>query len=127
MMRLLSQIFTWWNGTTFGTWFWTRRHGVVVGQDEQGNKFYRTEDGRRRWVIYSGEAEASRVSPDWHGWLHHTYAEPPKDGVLPRKAWERDHRPNMSGTDEAYHPPGSIMLPATEARARKDYEAWIPE
>ena len=24
-----------------------------------------------------GEVEASRVPPDWHGWLHHTYAEPP--------------------------------------------------
>lgn len=126
-MRLLSQIFTWWNGTTFGTWLWTRRHGVLVGKDEQGNQFYRTEDGSRRWVIYDGEAEASRISPDWHGWLHHTYPEPPKDGALPRKPWELDHRPNMSGTDEAYYPPGSLMLPATKPRARGDYEAWIPE
>ena len=35
-------------------------------------------DGRRRrWVVYHGVAEGSRVTPDWHGWLHHTFDEPP--------------------------------------------------
>jgi NADH:ubiquinone oxidoreductase subunit len=39
----------------------------------QGNVFYQTRDSKRRWVIYNGEMEASRVSPDWHGWLHFTW------------------------------------------------------
>lgn len=127
LKRIFLLIFTWWNGATFGTQLWTRRHGVLVGQDDMGNRFYRTADGRRRWVIYAGEAEASQISPDWHGWLHHTYDEPPEDGRLPRKPWEREHRPNMTGTEAAYHPPGSIVLPAVQARARPDYEAWTPE
>jgi NADH:ubiquinone oxidoreductase subunit len=126
-MSLLSQIFTWWNGTTLGTRLWTARHGDLVGRDEMGNTFYQTADGRKRWVIYSGEAEASRVSPDWHGWLHHTFDDAPDGGHLPRKPWERDHRPNLTGTEGAYHPPGSIVLPAERNRARGDYEPWLPE
>ena len=27
---------------------------------------------RKRWVIYNGVVEASRVPADWHGWLHYT-------------------------------------------------------
>ena len=126
-MSLLSQIFTWWNGQTIGTRVFTARKGQLVGEDEQGNKFYQSEGGKRRWVIYSGEAEASLVSPDWHGWLHHTYAEPPEGGHLPRKAWEKDHKPNLTGTDGAYHPPGSVLTPASRPRAGGDYEAWQPE
>jgi NADH:ubiquinone oxidoreductase subunit len=126
-MSLLSQIFTWWNGQTLGTRLYTARSGKLVGQDEQGNKFYQTADGKRRWVIFAGEAEASHVSPDWHGWLHHTFDEPPKDGHLPRKPWERDHKPNLTGTSGAYHPPGSVLVPNERARADGDYEAWRPE
>jgi NADH:ubiquinone oxidoreductase subunit len=126
-MSLLAQIFTWWNGQTLGTRLFTARNGTRVGQDDQGNTFYQTADGKRRWVIFSGEAEASQVSPDWHGWLHHTFDEPPKDGHLPRKRWERDHKPNLTGTAGAYHPPGSVLVPKGRARADGDYEAWRPE
>lgn len=126
-MSILSQIFTWWNGQTIGTRLYTARRGQSVGTDAEGNHFYQTADGKRRWVIYAGEAEASRISPDWHGWLHHTFEEPPKEGHLPRKAWERDHIANMTGTVRAYRPPGSIALPTERARAEGDYEAWQPE
>lgn len=126
-MGLLSEIFTWWNGQTIGTRLWTSRHGQKVGEDEQGNLFYQTADGKRRWVIFSGEAEASKVSPDWHGWLHHTFEDAPKEGALPRKAWEKDHIPNLTGTDAAYHPPGSVLAGGRRAATGGDYEAWQPE
>ena len=80
MKLFLLKFFTWWNGQTFGTQLWTWRFGELVGQDEQGNRYYRTKGRKidptlgfeRRWVIYNGYAEASRVPPSWHGWLHHT-------------------------------------------------------
>ena len=125
-MSLLSQIFTWWNGQTVGTRLFTSRKGEKVGEDEQGNVFYQTANGARRWVIYNGEAEASRVSPDWHGWLHHTYDEAPTDVPLRRKEWESDHKPNMTGTPGAYAPPGSLRTPETRPRVAGDYEAWSP-
>lgn len=124
-MSLFLQVFTWWNGQTLGTRLWTNRHGQKVGEDEQGNVFYTNGDGTRRWVIYNGEVEASRVSPEWHGWLHHTYESPPTEAPLPRKAWEKPHQPNLTGTPAAYHPPGSLRAP--EPQSRSDYEAWVPE
>jgi len=126
-MSLLSQIFTWWNGQTLGTKLFTALRGELVGEDADGNRFYRSADGVRRWVIYGGEAEASNVSPDWHGWLHRTYEDPPKDGSLPRKAWEKDHVPNLTGTDGAYRPPGSVLTPQARPQVGGDYEAWQPE
>ncbi|MEO0819311.1 MAG: NADH:ubiquinone oxidoreductase subunit NDUFA12 [Pseudomonadota bacterium] len=127
LMDQLKEIFTWWNGQTVGTRIYTSRHGTLVGEDEVGNRFYQTADGERRWVIYNGEAEASRVSPDWHGWLHHTYDEPPSEVPLPVKDWERPHIPNLTGTDGAYRPPGSVLTPESRAPTRGDYEAWQPE
>lgn len=81
-MKLLLQIFTWWNGQTIGTRFHTWRHGQRVGEDEFGNVYYQggtdSEGRTRRWVIYNGPAEASAIPPGWHGWMHHrTDVSPP--------------------------------------------------
>ena len=125
-MSLLSTIFTWWNGATVGTNLFTRRFGEKVGEDEAGNVFYQTAGGGRRWVIYNGDVEASRVSPDWHGWLHHTYDAPPSEGVLPRKDWEKDHQANLTGSPAAYAPPGSLKTAESRPQVAGDYEAWAP-
>lgn len=116
---------TWWNGQTLNTRFWTWRNGVKVGEDGQGNVFYRNRDDTRRWVIFNGESEASRVDPDWHGWLHYTWDEPPTDKPMAHKPWEKPHLENLTGTLAAYAPPGSIRKGAPASRA--DYEAWSPE
>jgi NADH:ubiquinone oxidoreductase subunit len=124
-MYFLKRMLTWWNSQTLGTQLFTWRNGQKVGEDDQGNVFYQTAGGKRRWVIYNGEMEASRVSPDWHGWLHFTWNEPPSDAPLKHKPWEKPHQENLTGTDAAYAPPGSIRRPTPAPRA--DYEAWQPE
>lgn len=125
MLDFLKSVLTWWNGATIGTRLFTARRGEKVGEDEAGNVFYQSADGAKRWVIYNGEVEASRVSSDWHGWLHHTWDEPPTDRPLVHKDWEKPHQENLTGTMAAYAPPGSIRRadPADMA----DYEAWSPE
>ena len=125
MLFFLKRAVTWWNGQTLGTQLYTMRKGVKIGEDEAGNAFYETRDGKRRWVIFNGEAEASRVGPEWHGWLHHTFKEPPTERPLPRKDWEKPHQENLTGTTAAYAPAGSLRQ-ATPV-SRKDYEAWQPE
>ena len=102
-------IFAWWNtppsGRLLTTWF----RGTPVGTDEFGNRYYQNKDGKRRWVLYNGTVEACRVPPDWHGWLHHTFDEPPtKTPLQGRNPGKRTHLPNLTGTDGAYRPDGSL-------------------
>ncbi|MEO1240092.1 MAG: NADH:ubiquinone oxidoreductase subunit NDUFA12 [Pseudomonadota bacterium] len=125
VLNTILRAVTWWNGSTIGTSLFTARKGVKVGEDEAGNMFYETRDGKRRWVIFNGEAEASRVGPDWHGWLHHTFDTPPTKDPIRRKAWEKPHLENQTGTALAYAPPGSIRRAAP--KERRDYDAWTPE
>jgi NADH:ubiquinone oxidoreductase subunit len=124
-MYFLKRLLTWWNSQTLGTQIFTARKGQKVGEDAQGNIYYQTADSKRRWVIYNGEMEASRVNPDWHGWLHFTWNEPPTQKPMIHKAWEQPHQENLTGTAAAYAPPGSIRGQAPALRA--DYEAWQPE
>jgi NADH:ubiquinone oxidoreductase subunit len=131
---VLKAIFTWWNGATIGARFTFWRRGVFVGKDELGNSYYQAKDtsdsydGRkRRWVIYNGYAEASKVPAEWHGWLHHTFDEPPTVAPLLRRSWEKDTQPNLTGTVHAWRPKGSIARGGERQKAAGDYEAWRPE
>ena len=78
-------------------------------------------------MTYTGYAEASKVPADWHGWLRFTFDEPPTIAPLPRRAWEKDHIPNMTGTIEAWTPPGSISRQGVRPHATGDYQSWTPE
>jgi NADH:ubiquinone oxidoreductase subunit len=134
MKSFLIKVFTWWNGQTIGTQVWTWLYGEPVGEDEFGNRYYRSKRGKidpslgfeRRWVVYSGVAEASTVPPSWHGWLHHTVDVPPTlDKVQPRPWW-KPHRPNLTGTPGAHRPTGSTLAQGRRPRATGDYKAWNP-
>jgi NADH:ubiquinone oxidoreductase subunit len=65
----------------FGTWLFTMLKGRRAGADAYGNTYYTERRPRaglrvRRWVTYAGPAEASRVPPEWHAWLHYTTDAP---------------------------------------------------
>jgi NADH:ubiquinone oxidoreductase subunit len=134
MKQFLLKLFTWWNSETFGTQLWTWRFGELVGKDEQGNRYYRTKGGQidptlgfeRRWVIYNGYAEATRVPPAWHGWLHHTVDIPPTEERYTPREWEKPHLPNLTGTPAAYRPSGSTLASGRRPKATGDYQPWQP-
>ncbi|HVI99614.1 MAG TPA: NADH:ubiquinone oxidoreductase subunit NDUFA12 [Sphingomonas sp.] len=129
-MGLLKSTFTWWEGSTFGTWMGLRGKSRA-GEDELGNVYY--EGGKdvnglpRRWVIYKGANDASRVPPDWFSWLHHQIDDVPDRALLPVRRWEKPATPNLTGTALAYRPPGALEKGGRRAAATGDYEAWIPE
>ena len=125
IMNTLLRSVTWWNSQTLNTQLFTWRKGVKVGDDEQGNIYYRNRDDSKRWVIFNGECEATRVSADWHGWLHQTFDEPPTERRMDHKVWEKPHQENLTGTALAYAPSGSIRR--AKPVERNDYEAWTPE
>ncbi len=123
----INNVLTWWNGATLNTKLYTMRKGIKVGEDAEGNSYYRTANDSKRWVIYNGEAEASRVGADWHGWLHRTFDEVPSEKPLAHKEWEIPHQENVTGSALAYAPAGSIRAAGKAPVERSDYEAWSPE
>lgn len=125
-MGMLSKIFTWWDGATIGTLLNSWRTGKKVGEDAAGNRYFSTADGARRWVLYAGANDASRVSPDWHGWLHHTHDMTP-DALPPVRAWQQDSGPNATGTAQAYLPAGAPQRGGIRAAATGDYQPWTPD
>jgi NADH:ubiquinone oxidoreductase subunit len=128
-MGLLSMIFTWWNGPGLGTRLFTRRHGTEVGRDAEGNIYYRSGSGpdERRWVIYNGTPEATRIPPEWHLWIHRSVDAPPTEKPLAPRVWERPWTPNATGTDAAWRPQGALASGGHRPPATGDYRAWTPD
>jgi NADH:ubiquinone oxidoreductase subunit len=130
---VLDKIFTWWSGATIGTLFTIGRLANQVGTDEFGNRYYEARTNKesydkhkRRFVIYNGYADASKIPPDWHGWMHYLYNDPPSKVPLPAKAWEKPHLPNFSGTPFAQYPEGSLNAEGERQKTTGDYESWKP-
>ena len=116
---------------TITTRLYTLFHGKPVGSDAFGNRYYkekRPAKNRRqkRWVIYNGMAEPSKVPAEWHGWLHYTFDTPPDARDIPHYDWEKPHLPNLTGTPNAYAPPGHLLRGAHREPTTADYEAWKP-
>ena len=112
-------------------WF-TYLNGAPVGIDVQNNRYYKcaTKDPlkpERRWVVYSANDEASNVPPEWHGWLHYQTDLVPSDQNNLRRKWQKPYIPNMTGTGEAYLPPGHMLADDKRDKATGDYEPWQPE
>lgn len=127
-MGLLASIFTWWNGAGLGTRLMTRRHGREVGRDALGNVYFQhRKDPARRWVIYSGSNDTSRVAPGWTSWLRGQIDDVPDRSLPTRRAYEMDPVPNLSGTEGSYRPAGSLRRGGERAAATGDYQAWTPE
>jgi NADH:ubiquinone oxidoreductase subunit len=133
--RELGTVLKWLRNNALGTHLLTRWRGKLVGEDEFGNHYYRepaagpkTWKGERRWVVYAGdgEIEASSVPPGWNAWLHHNLEKPPSEVPLPVKRWEKEHTPNLTGTQLAYLPPGHELRGGQRDSATGDYEAWRP-
>ena len=111
------------------TWF----KGKIVGTDIFGNRYYterflfkRTQKSPpRRWVIFKGKTEASKVAAEWHAWLHFTSDQTPDTVKRPVYDWQREHMPNLSGTKSAYLPAAHPLK--TKAGKAKHYSAWCPE
>lgn len=135
-MGIFSEIFSWWGGNTWGTRLTIARQGRYVGGDSFGNRYYEQLEGvgpegplgrPRRWVTYKDLAEPSKVPPEWHGWLHYTVDTPPTEERYAPRPWQKPHRPNMTGTAEAYRPAGSILGSGHRPKATGDYKPWRPE
>ncbi|MBH68528.1 MAG: NADH:ubiquinone oxidoreductase subunit NDUFA12 [Rhodospirillaceae bacterium] len=115
-------------GTHLYTWLWGRQ----VGGDQFGNRYfehkYRTvASGKlKRWVLYNGIVEASKVPPEWHAWLHYNLESVPDLSEALGFEWQKPHLPNLTGTRYSYRPPGHLSQGGTRDGATGDYEPWKP-
>ena len=116
-MLNLKQIFTWWYKQTFGTYLKTLFYGKFVGNDEYGNKYYKNKKDDR-WVVYSKEIEASKITSNWYMWMHHTVDELPVEDKK-KHLWQKSHSENLTGTNKAYKP-----SKIDKSNKYKKYESW---
>jgi len=127
-MGWFANAFTWWNGASWGTGLFTRRHGREVGRDADGNIYFQhKDDPRRRWVIYAGDNDGSRVPPNWQAWLRGTIDDLPEKDLPPRRKWEKDPAANLTGSDDAWRPSGSLRARGVRPASTGDYSAWTPD
>lgn len=110
-------------GMSIGTCLFTWLRGSRIGADAEGNTYYeerRARPGlrRRRWVMYAGREDASRIPPEWHAWLHYLTSAPL--AASERPFWQAPHRANPTGTAESYRPAAADSVAA-------EYEAWSPQ
>jgi NADH:ubiquinone oxidoreductase subunit len=130
---IFAEIFSWWGGNTWSNRIYTALRGTHVGTDAEGNRYYVQSRGvgpldvPRRWVIFKDLAEASKIPPEWHGWMHYTVDTPPTEEKYSARPWQKPHVENLTGTPAAWRPPGSILGSGQRAGATGDYKAWKPE
>jgi len=118
-VRRISQI---------GTLLYTAAFGKKVGGDEFGTTYYTERNYKsglykpRRWAIYNGEPEPSKIPPDWHAWLHHI-TDMPLTGTE-KRGWQKPHKANMTGTSDVYI---STCCNDDVCAEKSPVQAWKPE
>jgi NADH:ubiquinone oxidoreductase subunit len=126
-MGFFRSIFTWWDGATIGAGMHIRRSAREVGRDERGNIYYQSKKGDRRFVIYNGANDASRIPPEWYSWMHKQIDDVPDRALPPAPKFLAAPFPNLTGTPYAYRPSGSLERGGVRQAASGDYQAWTPD
>jgi NADH:ubiquinone oxidoreductase subunit len=126
-MGFFKNLFTWWDGATFGTALFSWRNGRQLGEDALGNRYFEDKHGRRRWVMYAGSNDVSRVPPEWYAWLTRQIDDVPDKALPPPPKFLRTATPNLTGTADAYLPAGALERGGRRQAASGDYQPWTPD
>lgn len=89
-----------------------------IGTDEFGNSYYENKIGKR-FVVYKGQAEPSKIPAHWHGWIHYNTDYSPVGIKTGKHSWQKIHLPNLTGTKNAYSP-------NDKPKEDKKYQSWQP-
>ncbi len=103
---------------------WIKCFCQKIGIDQFGNSYFSSKNknylGRnKRFVVYNGNGETSKVPPMWHSWLHYISDDIPSNNAKTYD-WQQKYEPNLTGTKYAYNPAQykNIKL--------KTYSKWNP-
>ena len=99
-----------------------------VGKDNYGNTYYVEKNFSpinnyrdRRFVIYNGKIEASKIPQVWNAWLHHMTDELPETSIR-KFSWIKEHVPNLTGTPYAYE----YKDKKEKKKIKNIYSTWSP-
>ena len=99
-----------------------------VGKDEYGKSYYTKKNlsrknnyRERRFVLYKGIVEASKVPQEWNAWLHHATETPPSNQK--KLSWLKDHTPNLTGSPFAYE----YKDKKKTKKVKNIYSVWSPD
>jgi len=98
--------------------FFIKINSKKVGADEFGNQYFEKKNGKR-FVIYNGIAEATKIPFEWHGWMHYSTQEIPTKIEANKFSWQKIHLPNLTGTKNSYSPKTH-----NEKKPKSHYESW---
>ena len=105
---------------------WVKFFCKQVGVDQFGNKYFVGNSKnylgkKKRYVLYNGIDDGSKVPAMWHAWLHYLRDELPSENPQENYEWEVDHVQNLTGTKAAYDPSKSKHIKLDS------YSSWRPK
>lgn len=97
-----------------------------IGKDDYDNSYYESFltdylGRKRRYVIFEGINDPSKVPPMWHAWLRHMIKDIPSNQ---KEHWHNGFVPNLTGTKLSYNP---VNQDGKRDKVTNDYIAWNPE
>lgn len=105
---------------------WIKFFCQQVGIDEFGNRYFLGKNKnylghKKRFIIYNGIDDGSKVPAIWHSWLHYLTSKIPEKHKDKAYNWQKKHIPNLTGTNYAYNPnaPSNVKGATTHTR-------WTP-
>ena len=94
--------------------------GKKIGHDQYGNVYYASQflKKQKRWVLYKGKLEASKIPANWEMWLRFIIDVPliNQDKFF----WQKDHIPNLTGTNFALYSSKQKNI----IKTHNHYKAW---
>ena len=78
----------------------------------------KVERKKKRWIIYKGEIDASKISNEWFSWIHFTKNKMEINKNVKKYSWQKPHSSNKTGTSESYHPNKN------NDEIKKKYSTW---
>ncbi len=86
-----------------------------VGEDEYGNEFFelKTTDylGRKkRYCLYRGVVEASKISPEWHPFMHYQIEARDVKSTYKQYKWQKPFVPDTTLSSNKYLPKSHLLF-----------------
>lgn len=105
---------------------WVKFFCKQVGVDQFGNKYFVGNSKNylghnKRYVLYNGINDGSKVPARWHAWLHYLSEKLPSEESQKDYEWQIEHIQNLTGTKAAYDPSKSKHIKL------ESYSSWRPK